>query len=204
MSVSKITLIGLYNYDNTLFDRLSLPAGIDKSEFINALLLSRGEFEVLYATPVFMQSMIGVWGKKWYKTFEKWHKALGIEYNPLENYDRVEEYTDTLTGNSNTIGNGSIKDVNSSDAETKRSAFDSSNYNPYEKVISGENNESTTSTTATNSTQSTSIHNARLHGNIGVTTSQQMLQSELDIATWNLYDHMADLFVNEFLIPVYE
>ena len=42
-----------------------------------------------------------------------------------------------------------------------------------------------------------------LSGNIGVTTSQQMLQSELDIARWNLYEHIADLFCSEFCIMVY-
>ena len=40
-------------------------------------------------------------------------------------------------------------------------------------------------------------------GNIGVTTSQMMLQSELDIARWNLYEHIADLFCQEFCIMVY-
>lgn len=46
-------------------------------------------------------------------------------------------------------------------------------------------------------------HEGHLYGNIGVTTSQQMLQSELDIAYWNLYDHIADLFISEFTIPIY-
>jgi len=43
----------------------------------------------------------------------------------------------------------------------------------------------------------------RAHGNIGVTTSQQMLQSELDIVAWNIYEHITDLFLQEFVIPVY-
>ena len=43
----------------------------------------------------------------------------------------------------------------------------------------------------------------RRSGNIGVTTSQQMLQSEFDIARWNMYEHIADLFCQEFCIMVY-
>lgn len=46
-------------------------------------------------------------------------------------------------------------------------------------------------------------HKGRMFGNIGVTTSQQMLQSELDIARWNMYEHIADLFASEFCIMVY-
>lgn len=46
-------------------------------------------------------------------------------------------------------------------------------------------------------------HEGRIHGNIGVTTSQQMLQQELDIAEWNIYEHITDLFLTEFVIPIY-
>ena len=46
-------------------------------------------------------------------------------------------------------------------------------------------------------------HIAHLHGNIGVKTSQQMLQAELDIDMWNIYEHITDLFLTEFVIPIY-
>ena len=49
----------------------------------------------------------------------------------------------------------------------------------------------------------TKVFPARLYGNIGVTTSQQMLQSELDVARWNVYEQIADLFVDEFCIMIY-
>ena len=46
-------------------------------------------------------------------------------------------------------------------------------------------------------------HKGHIHGNIGVTTSQQMLQSELEIAQWNLYEHISDIFLSDFVIPIY-
>lgn len=46
-------------------------------------------------------------------------------------------------------------------------------------------------------------HTGRVHGNVGVTTSQAMLQAELDIQAWSIYQHMADLFCKEMLITVY-
>ena len=48
-----------------------------------------------------------------------------------------------------------------------------------------------------------SEHDGRIHGNIGVTTSQQMLQQELDLGYWNIYDKITQLFLQEFVIPVY-
>ena len=47
MSSATLTMIGLYNYDNTLFDNLTFPAGIDKDLAINQILMSCGEFEAL-------------------------------------------------------------------------------------------------------------------------------------------------------------
>ena len=42
-----------------------------------------------------------------------------------------------------------------------------------------------------------------MFGNIGVTTSQQMLSSELELGYWNIYNKITDLFIREFLLLVY-
>ena len=49
-----------------------------------------------------------------------------------------------------------------------------------------------------------STHHGRIHGNIGVTTSQQMLEAELQLGYWNVYEKITELFLQEFTIPVYE
>ena len=68
-------------------------------------------------------------------------------------------------------------------------------------IVDGGTNSNNKTDTASG-TDTTSI-NSRTHGNIGVTTSQQMLQSELDIAKWNIYEQITDLFISEFCIMVY-
>ena len=101
MSSAKITTVGFYQYmnayNNDLFGLLNLPPGIDKDTLINNILLRGGEFEVVYSNPDFYKSAIGLWSNKHYRTFEKWINALNIDYNPLENYDRMEEWTDAGT-----------------------------------------------------------------------------------------------------------
>ena len=311
MAKAKITLIGFYNYmqsvNDDLFSKLHTPTGIDKSILVNNILLKGGEFEVLYAEPYFMQNMIGVWSDKWQHTMERWINALSIDYNPLENYDRMEDWTDdsskvalttqdeTMTNNSNIIGmqsatnsnnesktnehsDNEIKSNEHSDneetqrnenaiaedysassgsgvTENERSSFDASTYQKHDKSTSTTNGENVSSgltsadgTTETSSNgssnditmangsasdetsatgsqnainqniasgdenkntksnaidNSSSVHQGRTHGNIGVTTSQQMLEAELDIAKWNLYDEIADLFLSELVIYLY-
>lgn len=215
MATAKITLIGLYNYDSTLFTNLSVPTGIDRDEVIDNILLKGGEFELLYPDADFLKDAIGVWSKKWQRTMKRWYDALSIEYDPLENYDRKEDWTDANNKNNqitrleNAIGSDVSESTGGGSTTNTRSAFDASDYQPHDKAetSSNGNNLSSSSTTAYGKTEDneTNINKriGRAHGNIGVTTSQQMLQSELDVSKWNLYDEIADLFINEFCIFLY-
>ena len=92
--MQRLTLIGMYNYNPSLFDNLSLPAGYDKNTFIETLLLEHGEKCVLYTDLEFMKYTIGVLSRKWKLELERIYEALTAKYNPIYNYDRYEESTD--------------------------------------------------------------------------------------------------------------
>ena len=208
MSSSKFTLIGAYqffsNAGDDLFKNLSLPEGLTKDTLTSNILLKGGEFEVQNADPFFIQNAIEIWSSVYYDTFDRWIKALAIDYAPLENYDRIEHWTDEADGTGSSNSTGSLDTSTEENVETTKSAYDSSAYQPYDNVHSTGSSE-TESTDRTNTTMSNdSEHNGRIHGNIGVTTSQQMLQQELDMGYWNIYERITDLFLREFVIPVYE
>ena len=232
MSAAKMTLIGLQKYMNDfkddLFKNMTLPTGIDKDVLTDNFLLRGGEFEVLYPDPHFLQDAITLWSKKWYRTFDKWVAALAIEYNPLENYDRKEDYSDTLnkgiktsgrrdSGNTRTFANDDTTTPGTTITEERQvSAFDSSDYQPSEQVITTPTGDGDVlshtgtitdeygeGTSGSETENSKTVHDGRIHGNIGVLTSQKMLEEELQIAEWNLYEHITDLFLSEFIIPIY-
>ena len=245
MASAKITLFGMYEYGETtgeyeLFSGLTVPSEIPDSSDVNDLLqfniLERGgEFEVLYAEPSFMIAAIAKWSAKWHDTILRWYKALNIEYNPLENYDRIEEWMDQSTGTegktrtesrsnesdqrSTSFGaDASVQDT-SVDVENKVSDYDQSTYQPSEKnettgkaennssrmtdSLSKQNDNEVNHGQETNIDSRSSGHTGRIHGNIGVTTSQQMLQAELDVARFNFIDEVTDLFMRELLIYTY-
>ena len=199
MATMTMTLVGLYNYDNGLFDNLTVPIGIDKDIFINSLLLKSGEFELLYPDLNFMKSMIGVWSAKWSNTFEKWFTGTNASWNPIENYDRYEESTETHANINKATGSDTVNSSGSNEGLV--SAYDSSAYQPSSKAVTGLN--STTSTSNTLNEDGTNARTSHIHGNIGVTQASQMLEGFYSIAEWNLYDHMSDVFIREFCIPVY-
>lgn len=184
MSSFKST-IWAYDYylEDGLFKNAFFPDGIDPDTLHDVIMLECGEMQPVFTDPEFMQQMIGVWSQKWQQTFERWVRAISEEYDPLHNYDRHEEVTDTHN----------YKLTNKGNIEGQRSAFDSSTYQPNEKTINDlENNDS-----------GTMNRKAHMYGNIGVTTSQQMLRDELSISEWNIYEHIKDLFMQEFCIMVY-
>lgn len=207
MSLAKITLIGMYNYDNTLFDQLSVPAGLDKNLLINTLLLRGGEFEVLYANFDFMKAAIGVWSAKWQRTMEKWLRVLSMEYDPIENYDRKEDWIDTTHNKRQENATGTDVSVSEGDGVTMngRSTYDSTDIQPHDQsrsTTSGSNN-SASNTSAFGETNTNGAHTGRIHGNIGVKTTQSMLLEEMDVDKLNVYEEIAELFLTELVIYVY-
>ena len=211
MSTMTMTMIGMYNVDQTLFDNMILPDELDHDLVINAILMRSGEFEVLYPDIDFMKLSIGVWSRKWSKTFSDWVKGQQATWNPIENYDRYEDFTDSgsKSGSSTSSGTSSGSDTFGGTGSNTNSvsAYDASTFQPSAKTDTTTSNSSTSSSTtsasSTDSETSSNTHTGHIHGNIGVTQASEMLKSFYDISAWNIYEHIADVFVTEYCIPIY-
>lgn len=224
-----MTLAGLYNLDETLFDAMVFPKNADKQNFIDSLILSYGSCEPLYPDWDFMKkSAIPAWSLKWKNSIEKVYDLLEkLEYNPVENYDREENWTDSpnitretqLSGtdtNKQTAGQGSTTKQTGTDTnEQKVSAFNSSGYDPSEQDIMTYGNQTQVTTSGTNTNEFSygrkdvntekgkTEHSGRIHGNIGVTTTQQMMESEMSLRKQSFIDYCTGLFANDLLLLVY-
>lgn len=196
MGVARITLSGMmraYEIDHgeSIFNGITLPEGIDQNTLVDRIYYKCGEFYCMYADYNFLHDVILNFFKTHYRTFDKWQTALDIDYAPLENYDRQETYTGSgsNSGQDSSSGSGT--------STLTKAAYNSSSYEPYEQ------NSDSNSISGSSSGSFTDSHTLRVHGNIGVTTSQQMLQSELDIARFNIIDQIADMLSGEITIMVY-
>lgn len=191
-----ISILGLYNLNDTLFDDLVIPENMDSDLLINNLVTELAELELIYSDFNFMKFMIGVWSRKELPTWERVYKASTKIYDPIENYDRIEEWHDNLNSNSA---------VNSSMNGNGSTQHDVAGFNATALVNASKDTNTDSNTGFSSDTSaSTGSHTGRVHGNIGVTTSQQMLQSELDIAPkLNPYDFIINSFKNRFCLQVY-
>lgn len=210
--MAKITLIGMHNYtDGDIWENVVLPSAINKEQFINTILLNYGEMETLYADPDMMKFAITNWANINNWSILKAVTAINVEYEPLNNYARTETRTKsgTNTGTVTDSGNTSVTSTTSGTNanEHKVSAYDSSSYSADNKD-EGSTSGSGTSTGTTGNTRTDNLAHAeqesiRAFGNIGVTTSQQMLQSELDLSLYNIYETFAGIFAFDLLLMVY-
>lgn len=195
MATAKLTLIGMYNYDDTLFDGLQLPAYFDKQTLVNTILLAGGEFGTLYPDPAFMKQAIILWSAKNQRYFERLAILMQEEYDPLENYNRQEKWTDIGDGSSSSLYNNSTSGTD----ESKVSAFNSNDYENRNLDTSSE----TGSGSSSGSSEYENHREGYARGNIGVTTSQEMFRQEMAIVSLSPYEVIAGDFINEFCIKLY-
>ena len=183
-----MSVLGLYNYDNTIFEKMVLPEGVDPETAVDSILFDNAELEIMYPNPDWLKELINVWSTRELPIWERILNAINQEYNPIENYNRTETYSQTDSGASSATGGGT-------------DTHQVTGYNSGEFV-----NQSKDINTASSSGNSTlhSNRSSNIKGNIGVTTSQQMLNQELDLVNrLDIYKYISESFKNRFCLMVY-
>lgn len=186
-----ISLQGLYDLDNTIFEKMVLPNGLDKNVFINNLLEQSFEFEVLYPNPMYMKNMLEQYCLMQLPQWQRMYNILTKEYNALENAQLVEEVTTNTTGTQQGNSNGTHNQIN------KVTGYDSVN-----TVPSGENEDTNNDTYSNNSVGKSTVKSER-HGSIGVVTPQSMLMQELQVCKHNVMQYIIDDILQKFTIMLY-
>lgn len=82
-----ITLMNLYDADETLLDLLQLPEQINRDDFIGRLMIDIGESEVCITNPRIMKTAIGCWSRGRLPVWKRLANIQDLEYNPIWNVD---------------------------------------------------------------------------------------------------------------------
>ena len=192
----RMTLYGMYQYDPTLFDGVVLPDGMDKTLMVNQIIRQSGDLFPYYQVPPEVKTAITEWFTRRKDNFAKLWQGFTAEYNPIENYDRQEDSTET-PNITHTLSN-SGQDASTNEADVQ--GYNGTDYVPNSRTKSS----GTSSTNGTDTESGTRTYTSRIHGNIGVTTSAQMLDGELALRkSMDLYALIAAEFETDNLIQVY-
>lgn len=286
---AKMSIAGLYEYDPTIFDNFHVPEEMvegghrpyyDKDFYISRIIFEAMDLELVYPNPTYMKRAIQIWSLGKLNVWHRIAEALFAYYNPIENYNRSETWTDTdsrtenwtdtdshtdsWTHGSGTTDSGTVdvkrtdnlkakttgnnrSDTNSTttDDETDTNSAVAYNTNTWknntktvvEKVTEDTRSQvdsinSTVENTGTQDTKTTNnlhhdieenglstisgsvgrtgstggsvTHTGNVSGNIGVTTSQQMVNQEMELRKQNqLIEIVVRDFIETFCILVY-
>lgn len=122
------------------------------------------------------------------------------EYNPIHNYDSTSETTSTYGAIENTSHNGEINSTNTSIDST--TTFLSNTENEKQKNINTSIVSPTTSTT--NIGTHTDTISTKTSGNIGVTTTAQLLMGERQLALFSFFKVVFEDIINALCLDFYE
>ena len=194
-----LSIMGMYNYDPEVFAGFRTPENVDRASTIENILLECAELELIYPNWETMKSAITLWTNKEFFVWEELQKTREYEYNPIWNKDgKIIETEDSVFNKDRTgsyQGNGSgtstksVKGFNSdswAEAE-KENGTNSANANEQENVEDVGN-----------------IRRERLEtGNIGVTTTQRMIQEQREIVQFNTMQYIIESFKKRFCLLIY-
>jgi len=174
----------------------------------NNIILECAELEVIYSAPSFFRWAVDCWAVKELPIWERMWNAIQTEYNPLENYDRIEEWEDTQNVEREAQNNSSSSGEVNDSSQTDHYVY---GFNDNSQVRqSRDEREARTGTTdnvtasGTENTSGSGTRKGHIHGNIGVTTSQAMLEAEITLdKKLNMYDIIVHDFRNRFCILMY-
>lgn len=137
------------------------------------------------------------------------------EYNPLYNYDMHEEGTDTKTGSDTTNFLGTETNTRTGQVYESNDVqgFDSNSYKPAGQTITDYNHNNTDGVQDTRTFEGRNDmveydtelgHELHRYGNVGVTTTQKMVEDEIKLWQWNFYYRELFPRVDKMLtIPIY-
>lgn len=184
------------------FDDAEIDSRLDKEEIKMAILERCGTLLPLYTHSDMFKAFSDSFFKQRKDIITKLIDTTKFEYNPIDNYDRTEEvhrkYDEKTSNENETKADSTRNNTQQSDV----SAFDSDVYQPKEKVTGTLADVDNTTGKGSGTSDVTEDITTKTRGNIGVTTTQQMIESERKVVLFNVYNWIAIEFEQHFFICV--
>lgn len=157
--MAALSILGLYNYDPTIFDGLTLPGLSDitdeaekvnnpwvpnKADFIAYLCMQLAELSVVYASAPVMADMISVWSAAHRPEWVQLYNTMLYRYNPIWNKDGIITETRKLSGTDNrtpnllTVDGYSVTDMETAhtgDVTDNVTGYDSNTFSPNTQTV---------------------------------------------------------------------
>ena len=85
----------IVDYDNTVFDEMVVPEGIELADVVDRILFKYGDTPLFAPDPAVIKFYLGKWSSRRLPLWNRYIEVANAQYDPIENYDRYESGTDT-------------------------------------------------------------------------------------------------------------
>ncbi len=213
--MANLSILGLYNYDPTIFDGLTIPTADDitdeadkvtdpfvpdKQTLISYICMQLAEMELVYTKPEVVKTMIGIWSSVRLPVWKAIYNTLLYKYNPIWNKDGeiIEEHDLEIEDDYNVTN---LKTEHDGNVANEVTGYDSATYSPNTRQVVD------TSDTQNGNTNNVHTDTGTItrteHGNIGVTMTQEMIRQQREVVQFNLYDFIMNDFKAQFCVAVW-
>lgn len=225
-----LSILALYKYDPTIFSGLTLPdvselnptaelidpiEPLDKDLLIGNILSELAELSLVYTDPDTLRPMIEIWSKLSHRVWLQLWETLLYKYNPIWNKDGKITETRELTKDGTEAGTQDDSTATSSQSSYNSTlnnnvtGYDTNSYSPNTQDVGNGSSSASASGSLDRDTSSQYHHDEEEHytrierGNIGVTTTQQMLKEQREVVEFNIYHYITESFKERFCVMVY-
>ena len=200
-----VSFLGLYNYDNTIFDDLQVPAGVDKTLVQNTLMLETADLEVLQPDPVIMRKVLGWFSQRRLDAWTRVYTALSSKYQADTDVEVTEtrtpdlSYKKTRTPDLTTTGQNNGADTTT----TKRAGFNAGNLETAEQMETSLGTGNTIHSTGNETTDRTETGSETKTTTGRHQAAQDLISKELQLAMTDTVEYIVKDIRRNFCLLVY-
>ena len=200
-----VSFLGLYNYDNSIFDDLQVPAGVDKTLVQNTLMMETAELEVLQPDPVIMRQVLGWFSQRRLDAWTRVYTALSSKYQADTDVEVTEtrtpdlSYNETRTPDLTTTGQNNGADTTT----TKRAGFNAGNLETAEQMETSLGTGNTIHSTGNETTDRTETGSETKTTTGRHQAAQDLIAKELQLAMTDTVEYIVKDIRRNFCLLVY-
>lgn len=217
-----LSFLGLYNYDDSLFDALTVPTGVNKETVVNNLMLSTNALSVVYPDPDTLKTALTMFSEMMLPSWQRAFDALKTQYEALYNVDiseletRTPNLTRTRTPDLETVRTPNLtssgQNGGSDSTTTQVAAFNGNQLADREKqtttlgttnTVTTSGSEKTTETGNDVTTESGTDTTERTRTGYQGRDPQAAIQAEIDLALNNIVKMIVQDIKCNFCVMVY-
>lgn len=202
-----LSIIALYKCRPDLFDNMQIPAPLNRQALIDELCMELGELNLILTEPDILKIAIGRWSATRIDVWEHLYETTQYEYNPIWNKDG--HFLETETRDLEAVTDGTqtrnLAGTNDMTISSNTAAYNSGTLQPEDQSITDQDTTDTGTLDVDQTvTDAGTITRERTEqGNIGLTSTQQLITEERSIADFSLYKIIIEEFKRRFCIMVY-